>query len=78
MFWAKVLKVFGIVWVVLAGVVILAGAIGIAMSASGFWDAFRQLRETFSPFNVVNWLITAIVFAPGVGALIWAEKLKKN
>lgn len=30
-----------------------------------------------SPFlNIINWLVTVITLAPGLGALAWAEKLK--
>jgi hypothetical protein len=37
---------------------------------------FSAVQKLLSPFNVVNWIVTVITLAPGLGALAWAEKLK--
>jgi len=29
-----------------------------------------------SPFNIWNWLLTIIIVAPGIAALIWADVLE--
>jgi hypothetical protein len=60
----KVLRVFGYVWLVLAGLLILVGI-------GGVW----MVQELLSPFNLANWFVTALTLAPGIAALLWADKL---
>ncbi|MBM3358725.1 MAG: hypothetical protein FJY54_13500 [Betaproteobacteria bacterium] len=69
--WIALLKVFGYVWLTLAVLLILAGIAGTWMKGG-----FSAVQELLSPFNVINWLVTVITLAPGLGALAWAEKLK--
>jgi hypothetical protein len=68
---ATVLKVLGYVWLVLAGIVVVA-------SLGMIWwkEGFSRLQEILSPFNVVNWVVTMITLAPGYGLLFLADKLK--
>jgi hypothetical protein len=68
--WIIVLKVFGRVWMTLATIVILIGIAGTWMKGG-----FSAVQELMSPFNVVNYLAIFITLAPGIGALIWADKL---
>ena len=28
--------------------------------------------------NVIYWIVTAVILAPGIGALIWAQKLQEK
>ena len=72
-FWIIVLKVFGYIWLVGAGVLIMIGMIGAWMK-----NGFSGLQELLSPYNVVNWLVTAITLAPGLGALMWAKNLEEK
>lgn len=71
--WIAVLKAFGYVWIVLAAILILAGIVGVWMKGG-----FSAVLELLSPFNVVNWVVTVITLAPGIGALMWAEKLSQR
>jgi hypothetical protein len=71
--WIAVLKVFGYIWVTLAALIILAGIAGIWMKGG-----FSAVQELLSPFNVINWIVTVVTLAPGIGAVMWAEKLKKK
>lgn len=66
-----ILKGFGYVWLTLAGILIFIGIIGVWMKSG-----FSGVQELLSPFNVANWLVTVITLAPGIGALMWAEKLQ--
>jgi len=66
-FWILVLKFFGYAWVTLAVVFIGAGIIGVWMNGG-----FSAVQELLSPFNITNWLVTAVTLAPGIGALMWA------
>lgn len=68
--WIFLLKVFGCIWLTAAAILILVGIAGVWMKGG-----FSAVQEVLSPFNVVNWIVTAITLAPGLGALMWAEKL---
>ena len=69
--WITLLKGFGYVWLTLAGLLILAGIAGTWMKGG-----FSAVQDLLSPFNIVNWIVTFITLAPGLGALAWADKLK--
>lgn len=69
--WIAQLKVFGYIWLTGAVLLIFAGIAGIWMKGG-----FSAVQQLLSPFNVVNWIVTVITLAPGLGALAWAEKLK--
>lgn len=69
--WIKVLKGFGYVWLFLAGILIFVGVVGVWMKSG-----FSGVQALLSPFNILNWLLTAVAVAPGIGALMWAEKLQ--
>jgi len=69
--WIKVLRGLGYVWLVLTGILIFVGIIGVWMKSG-----FSGVQELLSPFNILNWLVTVVTLAPGIAALMWAEKLK--
>ena len=69
--WIKILRGFGYVWLVLASILILIGISGVWMKRG-----FSGVQELMSPFNLANWIVTMVTLAPGLGALIWADKLK--
>ncbi len=71
--WVVILRGFGYVWLILASLLILAGIVGVWMK-----EDFSGVQDLLSPFNVINWLFTIITLAPGIGALIWANKLKQK
>jgi hypothetical protein len=69
--WIVVLKVFGYIWLTSAVLLILAGIAGTWMKGG-----FSAVQDLLSPFNIVNWVVTVITLAPGLGALVWADNLK--
>ena len=69
--WIRILKGFGYVWLTLAGILIVIGIVGVWMKSG-----FSGVQELLSPFNILNWLVTVITLAPGIAALMWAEKLQ--
>ena len=71
--WILVLKAFAYVWLSAATLLILAGIAGTWMKGG-----FSAVQELLSPFNVVNWFVTVLTLAPGLGALAWADKLKSK
>jgi len=68
MWWIKLVKVLGYVWLVAAGLLILAGIVGVWLQ-----DGFSGVQDLLSPFNVVNYLVTIITLAPGLAAVMWAD-----
>jgi hypothetical protein len=71
--WVIVLKIFGYLWIEVASILIVIGIVGVWMK-----DGFGGVQYLLSPFNIVNWLLTAIVLAPGIGSLAWAAKIQEN
>jgi len=71
--WAKVLKVLGYIWCILAIAIILVGTIGVLMS-----EGFSGIQRLLSPFNVINYIVMFIIILPGIGAIIWADKIKEK
>ena len=69
--WMRVLKALGFLWLILAGILITVGTIGVWMKGG-----FAGVLELLSPFNIWNWLLTIIIVAPGIAALIWAVVLE--
>jgi hypothetical protein len=66
-----ILKVFGWIWLVCAGVFILIGYWGVWMK-----EGFSGITALLSPFNIINWLTTILTLAPGLAALYASEKLR--
>ena len=73
MFWATTCKVLGYIWLVLAGLLILAGTIGVWMK-----EGFSGVQDLLSPFNVANYIVMAITLAPGIGLLMLSNKLRSK
>lgn len=71
--WATICKVFGYIWLVLAGLLILVGIIGVWMK-----EGFSGVQNLLSPFNVVNYIVTLITLAPGIGLLMLSDKLQSK
>ena len=71
--WIVLLKGFAYIWLTAAVLLILAGIVGTWMKGG-----LSAVQDLMSPFNVVNYIVTIITLAPGIGALIWAEKLTEK
>jgi hypothetical protein len=71
--WIIVLKIFGYTWLVLAGLIITAGIIGVWIK-----EGFSGVQNLLSPLNVINYVVTLITLAPGLGAIILAKKLEEK
>ena len=72
-FWAKVFKVLGYIWLCLAAAFLL-------FRLGGVWinEGFSAVQDLLSPYNVLNFIFTAILIAPGLGLLTLSEKLKNK
>lgn len=72
-FWPTTCKVLGYIWLVLAGLLILAGIVGVWMK-----EGFSGVQDLLRPFNVVNYIVTVITLAPGIGLLMLSDKLQNK
>ena len=66
-----VTKVFGIIWIIAAVLLILVGLYGVWIK-----EGFTGVTQLLSPFNVTNWIVTILTLAPGFGLLLLSEKLR--
>jgi hypothetical protein len=71
--WASVSKILGYIWLVLAGLLILAATIGVWIT-----EGFSAVRELHDPHNIWNFIATMTTLAPGIGLLMLSEKLKNK
>jgi hypothetical protein len=72
-FWTNVCVVLGYAWLIFGGAIIFIGIVGTWMK-----EGFSGVQGLLSPFNVINWLVTVIILAPGIGLLILSEKLRQK
>ena len=72
-FWIILLKVLGYIWLTAAVILILAGIYGVWLK-----EGFSGVQGLLSPFNIINWIVTLITLAPGIGAIVWASKLEEK
>ena len=70
---AKALRIFGYVWLTLAGLLILAG-----VGAIWYFNGFGSVLNLMSPFSPANYIALIVTLAPGVLALIWAENIEEK
>lgn len=72
-FLAITCKVLGYIWVVLAGILFLVSIVGIWMK-----EGFSGVQHLLSPFDMKGYFTITLTFAPGIGLLMLAEKLKNK
>jgi hypothetical protein len=72
-FWAKVFKVLGHIWLCLAAAFLF-------FRIGGVWinEGFSAVQDLLSPYNILNFIFTAFIIAPGLGLLTLSEKLKNK
>ena len=51
------------VWITLILVVNLFGIVGLFIGADGTWQALQEVKEIYSPFNVMNWLLELLILS---------------
>lgn len=70
---AKTLRVFGLVWC--WGIAVLIAA---SLAVILYRQGFDALSDVLSPFNVANFIVTALAFAPGALMLWGADKIEQR
>ena len=51
------------IWITLILVVNLFGIVGLFIGADGTWQALQEVKEIYSPFNVMNWLLELLILS---------------
>lgn len=44
----------------------------------GFWGGLGAVRDTYSPFNIVNWIMEVVLLTPALLATWWLVKRKQR
>jgi len=71
-FWSKVTKALGYIWISIGMILILIGYLGVYLE-----KGFPGVRTLLSPFNIINYIVVVATLAPGWVLLTISEKLKK-
>lgn len=70
---AGALRIFGHLWLVLGCLLVMAGIAGV-WSKGGF----TAVQDLMSPFNFANYIAIVVTLAPGIGALVWSDKIRQK
>ena len=66
------------VWITLILVVNLFGIVGLFIGADSTWQPLQKVKEIYSPFNVMNWLLELLILSPALVAYVWRERRRKS
>ncbi len=61
---SKLFGVLSIVFGAIAVLLVLAGIVGIFLSEPTFWQGWAKFADTFSPFNILNYILIFLFFSP--------------
>jgi len=56
------------VWITLILIVNLFGIVGLFIGADSTWRALQKVKEIYSPFNVMDWLLELLILSPALVA----------
>lgn len=72
------LEWFAKIWLGLVLLLNLLGIVGTAISTQSFWETVSYIQYTYSPFNIINYLLILALVSPALGALYWLDKRRKS
>jgi hypothetical protein len=72
----ELVKILAVFFAVVGVIVIFISWIGIFIE-NGAWDGFKKMQELYSPFNILNYVLTVAVFSPAIVCYFLFEHLKK-
>jgi hypothetical protein len=61
-------------WLVLVLLANVAAVVGFFLGAATVWDGWMQVKETYSPFNISNFVMEMVSLSPALGALYWRDR----
>ena len=65
------------VWITLI-LIVNIGIVGLFIGADSTWQALQKVKEIYSPFNVMNWLLELLILSPALVAYVWRERRRKS
>lgn len=71
------LKWFVNIWIGIAVLVNLVSIAGMFMH-DGFWGGLGRVQHTYSPFNIVNWIMEVVLLSPALLAAWLLERRKSR
>jgi len=73
----KALTWFIRIWIALAFGVNVVAIAGMFM-ASGFWEGLSRVQDTYSPFNIINYVMEVVLISPALAAFWWQERRRNK
>lgn len=73
----KALKWFIGVWAGFALLVNIVAVAGMFMT-DGFWGGIGRVQETYSPFNIGNFIMEIVLFSPALLASWWLQRRQQR
>jgi hypothetical protein len=61
-------------WLALVLLANVAAIVGFFLLAATAWDGWRQVRETYNPYNISNFVAEMVSLSPALGALYWRDR----
>lgn len=74
----KALTVFIWIWSTFGIGVNVIAIVSFFVFADSLWEGYGRFAETYSPFNIFNWIAELILFAPAIGAAAWRERRRNR
>jgi len=75
---SKLCNFIAIGWAILVVLLIIVSIIGMFLSEPSFYHGWKRVVETFSPFNIANFIVTVILLLPAIGAFKLKEYFEKK
>ncbi len=62
------------------GMVLLVNVAAVAgmFAQDGFWDGLSHVQDTYSPFNILNWVFELVLLSPALVAAWWLDRRKQR
>ena len=73
----RALKVFIGIWCAVAVCVNVIAIAGMFVH-DGFWGGIGRMQDTYSPFNISNYIMEALLLSPALLAAWWLERRKQK
>lgn len=74
----KALTIFIWIWAFIAVAVNVVAIAGFFVTADSFWAGLGRVQDTYSPFNIFNWIAELILISPAIGAVIWRDRCRSK
>lgn len=74
----KLCNIFVKIWLILTSLIIFISIIGIFLGEPNLYDGWKKFNEIFNPFNVANYIVTAILLSPAIIAMKLEEYFEKK